>query len=832
MKVGTWKLVLLCAIGIYWSWFCHCSVIANELPLDLYTRLPLQTSGDKAIELVADRSLTAIDNNAQNPDYKSNGEWIGRLILPTRSQIHQSTLTDWVWIEIEHAPVDNLQSIGKTVILTWKPNSTIASDSSQVTTDIKFTDSTISSQQHGNIHPDRLNGRSHVGALQSLAGARSVDDVLVRLTGVEVRGRKGNNLTMTIDREPIQITGTLTGLVQILDLDISRTKSLPNACSEAQSCPNEYFRVRHYNPNSQAFDGQIETIQIPQISAKKSGLFPNTVRDLALSPAGKEGWYIYGNRDRQNLFTVAAMQPRSLIAIQNPQTQNLSNPDAKLDYLNRQHWDNTPAKKGQIERITFDRTSEKLGDKALVIHAFGGIGGKTGDILGVPTQTVTGHFAYGIATVVRDEFTNELQWSIEYHQVYAHNSDGIIAGKQDWATYMGQLQRGWLATRPVADVLISYLPVTEDYDFGGIKISPLAELERQLSILAARYRTGDGTGNASVTPATSCVQDSNQALYVTIRQLNREVKSQPQIQTWLDTHPQASQTLRFRELQTLGVELETNLAPLGIVREDWQQNAAKLAGTSLETGFTSSGNPILGLMSWRTMLPRGAQDGMAKIFSQRGAAIWFLNTYQVGGWNPDIFPIAPTVLFGQMPLLSTIVIRLWAGIVTFPNIGGWLSTLGLLIGYGLFTLPIFLQRGYANTNRFRSGFLTLDNQFDGLDRSIVQLFFLPALLEEILFRLLLLPHPIETYISKDSYLWSVISLGLFIIYHPFNALTFYKPGNPTFMDWRFLTLAGLLGIVCSIAYLLTGSIWSAVIIHWVVVVVWLKVFGGDRRLKN
>ena len=33
------------------------------------------------------------------------------------------------------------------------------------------------------------------------------------------------------------------------------------------------------------------------------------------------------------------------------------------------------------------------------------------------------------------------------------------------------------------------------------------------------------------------------------------------------------------------------------------------------------------------MLPRGAQDGIAKIFSKHGATIWFLNTYQVGGAN-------------------------------------------------------------------------------------------------------------------------------------------------------------------------------------------------------
>ncbi len=823
MKIGLVKLVALWSIGIYWSWFCHQKIASNFITSDRSIALA-NLSDNYNNPILTLTNDPAIGTNS-GTNYRSTGEWIGRLILPTAEQI--LTLADrhdWVWIEIKQAPATDRDLVGKTVRLTWQPHAEMSADASQVTTNIHFTPETIASQQQGNIHPQRLNFRTSVGALQSLAGARPEDDVLASLTGV----RRGDDASLTIDREPLQVAGTLQGLFEIIGTDPSRSEPLPVACPGAKPCPSEYVRVRHYNRHSRAFDGQIETIRIPQPSAQKSGLFSSTIRDLAISPAGSQGWYIYGDRNSQGLFTVTALQPRSLITIQNPQTtiQNYLDRDSQLDYLNRHHWENTPTKKGQIERVTFDRQPERLGDRALVIHTFGGIGGKTGDKLGL-TATVTGHFAYGIGTVVRDEFTGELQWSIEYHQVYAHNPNGIIAGKQDWATYMGQLQRGWLATRPVADVLIGYPPVTEDYDFDGIKLSPLVELQRQLFISAARYRTGNGTGNASVTPATSCVQDANQALYVTIRRLNREVRSQPQIQTWLDTHPQHPQTRRFRELQSLGAELETNLAPIGIVRQDWQQNAAKLAGTDLDRKFSSSGNPLLGLISWRTMLPRGAQDGMVKIFSRRKAAIWFLNTFQVGGWNADILPIAPTVLFGQIPLLSTIVLRLWAGIVTLPNLSGWLTALGLLGAYSIVALAI----------GFKSGFLTVDRQFGSLDLplikkigSLIHLFFLPAVFEEILFRLLLLPHPIEIAIAGDLYLWSAISLGLFIIYHPLNALTFYKVGRPTFMDWRFLTLTGLLGVVCTIAYLLTSSIWAAVIIHWIVVMGWLKVFGGDRRL--
>lgn len=807
MKLRSWWLGVLCIVGIGWGWWCHAAISTTLNP----SNLPLL--------LANENSSQNLDRNSQKVDYNPNGEWIGRLILPSKQEVKESRLADWVWIEIKHAPATQQQLVGKTVRLTWQSKSIIAADVRQVTTDIKFTPGTIASQKQGNIHPQRLNGRDRVGALQSLAGARAEDDVLVRLTGVDLAiDSDPQQPIMEIDREPIQITGSLTGLVKILGTDPSRE----TACNAAITCPNEYFRVRHYDRSSQGFNGQIETIRIPQIPAKQSGLLPSTIRDLAKSPAGDLGWYIYGERLR-GLFTVAAIQPRSLFTL-TPQRE-IVDADEHLDYLNRQHWQNISAYKGNFSQVTFNRRTHQVGDLALAIHLFGGIGGKNGDDLGI-WQTVTGHFAYGMGTVIRSTFTGELEWNVEYNQVYAHNSDGIIAGKQDWATYMGHLQRGWLATRPVADLLISYPPVTEDYNFGGIKISPLTELERQLQIAGARYRTGDGTGSASVTPATSCVQDANQALYVTIRQLNSQVRSQPQIQAWIAAHPQHPQTLRFRELQSLGTELASTLAPLGIVRQDWQQNAAKLAGIDAERGFTSNSDPISGLISWQTMLPRGAQDGIAKIFSRRGANIWFLNTFQVGGVHPDIFPIAPTILFGQVPILSTLVIRIWAGIITLPSLSGWLFTGGLLASYAIGSLIIGFRSGFLKFNLHRVS----STGFDESVRSIIHLFFMPALLEEFIFRQLLLPHPIETQTSSNIYLCLFISLVLFVLYHPFNARIFYKLGDPTFMDWRFLTLTGLLGAVCAIAYLTTGSIWSSVVIHWVVVSAWIEILGGKERL--
>ncbi len=71
---------------------------------------------------------------------------------------------------------------------------------------------------------------------------------------------------------------------------------------------------------------------------------------------------------------------------------------------------------------------------------------------------------------------------------------------------------------------------------------------------------------------------------------------------------------------------------------------------------------------------------------------------------------------------------------------------------------------------------------------------------------------------------------MFIVYHPLNALSFFPRGLETFFNVIFLVLAALLGIVCSIAYIQSGSLWTAVGIHWFAVVVWLLLLGGYRKL--
>ncbi|NES84982.1 MAG: CPBP family intramembrane metalloprotease [Moorea sp. SIO2B7] len=108
----------------------------------------------------------------------------------------------------------------------------------------------------------------------------------------------------------------------------------------------------------------------------------------------------------------------------------------------------------------------------------------------------------------------------------------------------------------------------------------------------------------------------------------------------------------------------------------------------------------------------------------------------------------------------------------------------------------------------------------------------PALLEELFYRVIILPHKLENSSNKAKLIWGSISLGAYILSHPLNAFTFFPAGLPTFIDPIFLLATALLGIICMTIYWQSESLWSSVIIHWLIVVVWLLFLGGYGRLHQ
>lgn len=158
--------------------------------------------------------------------------------------------------------------------------------------------------------------------------------------------------------------------------------------------------------------------------------------------------------------------------------------------------------------------------------------------------------------------------------------------------------------------------------------------------------------------------------------------------------------------------------------------------------------------------------------------------------------------------------KLINSLITLPTLTNWLEVFFLLLIYTVIILPIGLITKFLDYNWQKSPTI--------ITKIVLTSLFTPAILEEIFFRVFLLPSPTEK-ISATTYLWIVVSLIMFVIYHPLNALTFFEP--------VFLFSAGLLGLICAIAYQKSGSLWLAVFVHWLVVVAWLIFLGGYERLN-
>ena len=713
--------------------------------------------------------------------YRPSAPWLGRLILPSAAEA-AATPGDWVWIELEQAPGEQQGWIGSRRRLRWAERPELQRIVEAVTVDIRFGENARTVEAAFNVVPSRLNGRDAVGPLQSLAGARPVDDVTVALEGVEPQAGE-----LRISRPPLQITGRWQGLVQLLEA--------PAAPADGEG---DLVLVRHFDPASGRFDGAEERIRFPKLPPDRFGRQAFNLPALLESPLNAQGWQIQGAPAGDGVFTVQALQPRQLTALTPERVREGT--AASLNHLRVTNWSPAESQPGSLHTTALVpdgavQPGWAEGERALLIHLFGGIGGTEAEPS--PAWTTTGHFAFGEAEMVRDAVSGEPRLEIRYHQIYANNPNGIVAGSQHWSAYAGNLQRGWLGSRPFSDVLVPMEPRVLD------------ALALQAEILAARYRSGDGGGVAMVTASTSCVQDSSQALWIAIQQLRQDGALRGQAP--------ADQ----RRLARLGTALDRWLTPFGRPRPDWRHNAARsLDGGS--GGFESSQKLRDVLLSWNSMLPRRAHDAMAADIARAGLPLWLIRTNQIPSAAPLMLPVAPTALLGHLPVLGTLFNRVLASLLPPLQPGDLVRSLGVLAAYGALALGL----------GFSSGFLTLPWSWPPLGESLPRvagLLLLPSLVEELLFRVLLIPHPIEGFPGPPLLAWMALSLGLFVLYHPVAARLWYPRARGLFDDPRFLVQATLLGLACSLVYVGTGSVWPPLLIHWLAVVIWLEPFRGRER---
>nr|WP_281396619.1 CPBP family glutamic-type intramembrane protease [Sphingomonas kyeonggiensis] len=102
------------------------------------------------------------------------------------------------------------------------------------------------------------------------------------------------------------------------------------------------------------------------------------------------------------------------------------------------------------------------------------------------------------------------------------------------------------------------------------------------------------------------------------------------------------------------------------------------------------------------------------------------------------------------------------------------------------------------------------------------LMLVPALGEELLFRALIVPPPERPFPPWQA----ALAVGVFFLWHPFQALTFGPPWSAIFLDPRFLAIVAVLGALLVRIYRASGSIWPCVLIHWSVVAAWKLLFAG------
>ena len=110
------------------------------------------------------------------------------------------------------------------------------------------------------------------------------------------------------------------------------------------------------------------------------------------------------------------------------------------------------------------------------------------------------------------------------------------------------------------------------------------------------------------------------------------------------------------------------------------------------------------------------------------------------------------------------------------------------------------------------------------------LFLFPSLFEELVFRGLLIPNNTASKGVKHITFYCLLSAGLFVIWHPLNALTINPSAQRFFLDPWFLVIVFVLGSVCSLGYIFSRSLWVPIVMHWLTVMAWVFLLGGRNLI--
>ena len=338
-------------------------------------------------------------------NYKPIATWSGRLLFDRENRLEHGA----VQIEVHNAP--QKKYIGQTMTLGWnftKEDTELHNYVEFLTMDVTFGDEAKKSATTGRIHPERLDGLSNVGPLESLAAARPDNDIYVVLPEAAEPVVEGGN-TILISKPPVQARGKLRCLATFVG---------PSA-----EGGDDLYDIQHYNPNTQAMDGPTETIRVPGFPKNNRGLYCSTARQIEGSPVNAFGWYLYGQVMDDGIFVVEAWEPRRALQLQVLDAA-IGGVDADIDAIKNRVWAGTRHKKGTVETILLDPTADEgeldtetavadwtEGERCLVIHLFGGIGGSIGTSCNERCHVSNKHNKLTHAIpVMHAQLTKRIQW--------------------------------------------------------------------------------------------------------------------------------------------------------------------------------------------------------------------------------------------------------------------------------------------------------------------------------------------------------------------------------------------------------------------------------------
>lgn len=157
--------------------------------------------------------------------------------------------------------------------------------------------------------------------------------------------------------------------------------------------------------------------------------------------------------------------------------------------------------------------------------------------------------------------------------------------------------------------------------------------------------------------------------------------------------------------------------------------------------------------------------------------------------------------------------RILRALRTPPSTRDWLECLPALLTFAALGTAIASQTDLASWS---------PRPADALALLAVRALFIPAIGEELVFRAALVPARGE---SRRPIAWIAASTILFTLWHVVE--TAFLPGAAaTFLRPDFLILAACLGLAAAILRYRAGSIWTAIVFHWLIVVAWQGYFGG------